>query len=198
MEAVSALVTLLTKEGPSGIFISIAVLICFAFVHFSKQFQELRASTISVKEKQFEQLSKLILDKDITEKPGLLIEQAFERYFGFILTADEIHHILKSKKQILAIRDLKYCRGMFKFDNNEFKYINKYKLNSRVLINNIVYWLSSMMTFLVGIYALAPQNRPLFILCFIFGITAYLSWDTSRALSAAKRIATKNYQPIIN
>ena len=194
-ELTTAILNFVTKEWPSGMFIIITVLICFAFIRFLKQFQELRASTISVKEKQFEQLSKLILDKDIVQQPGLLIEQAFERYFGFILTADEIHHILKSKKQIIAIRDLKYCRGMFKFDKNEFKYINKYKLDKKILINNAVYWISAIMTFFVGIYSLTPKNGPLFIFSFVFGVTTYLSWDTSRALFAAKRISSKEYGP---
>lgn len=195
MDAVTKLLELLKELGPSGLWTGVGVLICLTLIYLAKQLQELKSGSLSVKEKQFDQLAKLLQEKNVHEKPGLLLEQAFENYFGFILGADEICHILKSKKQTEAIRDLKYCRGMFKFDGDKFVYIRKLKLSTRITANNIVYWVSALMTMAVTVYALTPNNWPLFIFTGIFGFTAYLSLDTSRALHAGQRIAEGYYGP---
>lgn len=195
MEAVTKLLELLKELGPSGLLIGLGVLVCLTLIYLAKQLQELRSGSLSVKEKQFDQLSKLLQEKDILDKPGLLLEQAFKNYFGFILGVDEIRHILKSKKQTEAIRDLKYCRGMFKFNNDKFVYVRKLKLSTRITANSFAYWVSALMSMLVTIYALTPNNWPLFIFTVIFGFTAYLSLDTSRALHAAQRIEDGYYGP---
>ncbi|MHB1246648.1 MAG: hypothetical protein ACYCZH_09405 [Sulfuriferula sp.] len=195
MEAVTKLLELLKDLGPTGLWIGLGILVCLTLIYLAKQLQELRSGSLSVKEKQFGQLAKLLQEKDIHEKPGLLLEQAFENYFGFILGVDEIRHILKSKKQTEAIRDLKYCRGMFKFHDDRYVYIRKLKLSTRIKVNNLAYWVSALMTMLVTIYALTPNNWPLFIFTGIFGFTAYLSLDTSRALHSALRVEDRYYGP---
>lgn len=195
MDAVTKLLEVLKELGPSGIWIGVGVLVCLTLIYLAKQLQELKSGSLSVKEKQFDQLAKLLQDKDVLDKPGLLLEQAFENYFGFILGADEIRHILKSKKQTEAIRDLKYCRGMFKFHDDKFVYIRKLKISTRIIANNVTYWVSGLMTMTVTIYALTPNNWPLFLFTVIFGFTAYLSLGTSRALYAGQRIEERYYGP---
>lgn len=195
METVTKLLELLMNFGPSGLWIGLGILVFLTLIYLAKQVQELRSGSLTVREKQFDQLAKLLNEKDIHEKPGLLLEQAFENYFGFILGADEIRHILKSQKQTEAIRDLKYCRGMFKFHDDKYVYIRKFKLSARIHANNLAYWVSALMTMFVTIYSLTPNNWPLFIFAMIFGFTAYLSLDTSQALHAAQRIEDRYYGP---
>lgn len=195
MDVVIKLFEVLRELGPSGLWSGIGVLVCITLIYLAKQLQELKSGSLSVKEKQFDQLAKLLQDKDMLDKPGLLLEQAFENYFGFILGADEIRHILKSKKQTEAIRDLKYCRGMFKFNGDKFVYIEKIKLRTRITANDFAYWISSLMTLAVTISALTPNNWPLLIFTVTFGFTAYLSLDKSRALHAGQRIEAGYYGP---
>ena len=134
-------------------------------------------------------------EKDIDNQPVLLLEQAFESYSGFILGRDEICHILNSKKQIEAIRDLEYCRGMFNFKNNEYIYIRKLKLKTKILLNNILYWACSIYTFLTAMYALSTKNLPMLFFTVIFGFGIYISARENRTLLAARRIDEKYYGP---
>jgi hypothetical protein len=195
--AIERLIEILKGLGPTGVGISIGVLTIFILIHLAKQIQGLRSSAISTKEKPFDQLSKLLQEKDLLEKQGLLLEQIFANHFKFILGADEIRHILKSKRQSEAIRDLKYCRSMFKFDEelNKYIYVRKNPLNRRILISNINYWVSASMAIFVTAHSLAPSNWPLLILSAIFCLSAYQSMVTSRALYAAKRISEGYYGP---
>lgn len=195
MDAVKSLIELLNILGRPGIWVAIVLLAFLSMIYLIKQIQGLKAGSLSVKEKKFEQLSKLVLEKDIDNKPGILLEQAFENYFGFILAADEICHILKSRKQSEAIRDLKYCRGMFTFDSNGYIYARKIRLNTKIIINNFSYWMFSICAFFVTLYAMTSESWPMLSFTIIFGLSAYLSLSEIRILSACERIQSKYYGP---
>ena len=187
--------TNLLEKVPNGIYIAIGVCLCLALIKFAQQYQELKASTISVKDKHFEQLSSLLKDENLINKPGLLLEQAFERYFGFILSADEIHHLLKSKYQLIAIRDLKKSRGMFKFKNNEFVYNIKPPLDKKIKMHTITYWLASIIGSVLIFYTLHHLSLQNLIMSLIIIIFWCLHLNELYSYYAAKRIVNKEYGP---